>query len=190
MYAKILQKTTIPWENVSLTVSTKTIQPVLKPEPQPWYIKRMKMVKVAKPVRTLIPAIAAPRVAKMEAEVEEELAFEEASVIGGEFLTFEIKETVSLYPNKPQLALLTLHKMNVKTKYIWYAFRQPGFIEIVEFENPELTISPGECRIFRGDLFVGVTNLPYIAPRQKVEFVTMWDENIETKRKLMRREEK
>jgi len=190
MYAKILQKTTIPWENVSLTVSTKTIQPVSKPEPQPWYIERMKMVKAARPVRTLIPAIAAPRVAKMKAEVEEELAFEEAAVIEGEFLTFEIKEPISLYPNKPQLALLTSHKINVKTKYVWYAFRQPGFIEIVEFENPELTISPGECRIFRGDLFVGVTNLPYTAPGQKVEFATMWDENIETKRKLVQREEK
>jgi len=190
MYAKILQKTTIPWENVSLTVSTKTIQPVSKPEPRPWYIERMKVAKAARPVRTLIPAIAAPRVAKMEAGVEEELAFEEAATMEGEFLTFEIKEPTSLYPNKPQLTLLTSHKINVKTKYVWYAFRQPGFIEIVEFENPELSISPGECRIFKENLFVGVTRLPYIAPGQKVELATMWDENIETKRKLIRREEK
>ena len=189
-YDLILQKTTIPWENVSLTVSTKTIQPVSKPEPRPWYIERMKVAKAARPVRTLIPAIAAPRVAKMEAEVEEELAFEEAAIMEGEFLTFEIKESTSLYPNKPQLTLLTSHKINVKTKYVWYAFRQPGFIEIVEFENPELSISPGECRIFKENLFVGVTRLPYIAPGQKVELATMWDENIETKRKLIRREEK
>jgi len=35
-----------------------------------------------------------------------------------------------------------------------------------------------------------VTSLPYVAPGQKIELATTWEENIETRRKLIRREEK
>ena len=195
MYAKILHRTNISWENVPLTVSTKIVQPVSKPEPKPWYIERIKprpRVKIPTTLRVMEPKVPEALKAEITAEVEaeEELAFEEAAIVEGEYLTFKIKEPISLYPNKPQLALLTSQKMNAKTKHVWYAFGQPGFIEIVEFENPELSISPGECRIFKGNMFIGVTKLPYVAPGQKVELATTWEENIETKRKLMRREEK
>jgi len=191
MYAKILQRTTVPWENVPLTVSTKTIQPVFKPEPKPWYIERMKpRPRMEMPTTIKAMALKVPEALKAEVEVEKELAFEEAAIVEGEYLTFEIKEPISLYPNKHQLALLTSQKISGKTKYVWYAFRQPGFIEIVEFENPELSISPGECRIFKGDIFVGMTSLPYVAPGQKIELATTWEENIETRRKLIRREER
>lgn len=191
MYAKILQRTNIPWENVPLTVSTKIVQPVSKPEPKPWYIERVKprpRVKTPTTLRIMEPKV--PESLKAEIEAEEKLAFEEGAIVEGEYLTFKIKEPISLYPDKPQLALLTSQRMKAKTKHVWHAFRQPGFIEIVEFENPELSISPGECRIFKGNMFIGVTKLPYVTPGQKVELATTWEETIETKRKLIRREEK
>ena len=48
----------------------------------------------------------------------------------------------------------------------------------------------GECRIFKGDAFVGVTTIPYLAPKQKKDIPVMWEEKIDVKRKIIEREEK
>jgi len=190
MYARVVQDTGCVWDNVSLAISNRRIARVRKPEPRPWFIRPIETKKLYS--FKAAPRAAAPRVEAAEAElkaIKVKEAFEEAIEVPGVYLTYHIPGKVTVEPGRPKVLLLDRLQFDCETKYVWDAFRETSFIEVVTFKNGDTALEPGECRIFDGETYIGRTRLNRILPKQEVEVAVKVADGIECKRDLIKHEE-
>ncbi|MCD6514842.1 MAG: DUF4139 domain-containing protein [Candidatus Odinarchaeota archaeon] len=186
VFAEINQESNIVWSPKKTMVVARSIRPARYIEPSPWYIYKREMVKVAYAPRVHLKA---PLPEAMEEAIELEKAYEEAEVKVEEDLIYELKEPITIEPNEPAQALLTILKITPKRYYYWDAFTMSGTLEMLEFTNGDLVLLPGLYRIFKGPNLVNRVNLGYIYPKQEVKLAVTIDGDIEVKKKMIERKE-
>ena len=194
-YAQVIQNTTQSWENVELVISSKRFKQITKPEPKPWFIEPISygFPEAAPPAAPMVKAAAMrPRAAKKAARPKpavEEAKFEEPEVEIGEFVTYRIKGRLNIPSSRPKLVKLRDDKLEAEIRYIWDAFVNDSFVEVVKITNGDITVLPGKYRAYKDNLLIGKSRFKKIAPHQKIEVPITWEEKIETKRKQVEREE-
>ncbi|GEM_PF-1892398 len=190
-YAEVIQNVGIPWDNVPVVINSRAVQKAWKPKPEPWFIDVIKSMAPPSPAPHMkIKGVTAkpPEEIIMEKEERLEPAFKKAETIEGG-LAFQLSSRGSFAPGRPTLLLIESFSMNTETLYVWDAYTSPGFVELVKIKNESFPLPPGVCRVFKGDIMVGVAELPYVAPGQEVELPASWEERLECERKMTLREE-
>ncbi len=201
--AQVSQKTSEPWEDVTLTLSTArpTLAGVL-PELKPWYIQ--PYLPPPAPSSQPAPAVRAAKAdqVKMFAAAEtfgeagfslppKEVEEVQASVdTSGATVTYHIPNPVTIpadgAPHKVVVARLGLNpEMDYVTapKLVEAAYRRAQ----VANDSPYLLL-PGAANLFTGDEFIGATRLKLTAPQEKFELYLGVDDRIKVKREIKRRE--
>jgi len=199
--AQVSQKTSEPWENVTLTLSTA--RPAMAgtlPELKPWYIQPYQPpaphpqpapVMRAKAERPMMLAAAAPlgeagAVLPVEEAVEAQASVDTA----GGSVTYHIPDPVTIpadgAPHKVVVARFALApELDYVTapKLVEAAYRRAQNVN----DSPYLLL-PGAANLFAGDEFIGATRLKLTAPNEKFELYLGVDDRIKVKRELKRRE--
>jgi uncharacterized protein (TIGR02231 family) len=207
--AEVKQRTGEDWNGVSLTLSTaKPGLGTLPPKLHPWYIdierpapvySRMRAASVPERVEmdTLLP-LPAPAMMAMNSPVQSESKielFEVESIVAqvsqtGGVVTFELDGNNNIPSDGNPHKVTIFHdeypgnlQHIVIPKLVSFAYLQA----LVTNPTNGVTWLPGTANIFRGDTFVGTTNLENIAPGQEFKLELGVDESIKIERDIVER---
>ena len=199
--AQVSQKTSEPWENVTLTLSTA--RPAMAgtlPELKPWFIQPYQPplpppqpapVMRAKAERPMMLAAVAPLgEAGALPEVEEAVEAQASVDTSGGSVTYLIPDPVTIpadgAPHKVVVARFALApELDYVTapKLVEAAYRRSQNVN-----NSPYLLLPGAVNLFAGEEFIGATRLKLTAPNEKFELYLGVDDRIKVKRELKRRE--
>jgi len=186
MYARLIQGTGNVWKNVRPYITSKRIGRVEKVEVAPWYISLYRyeeeMVMAAeKEERALRAVPPAPRRVK---KTVPKPSFQKAEVIIGEYISFKAPSPVDLEPNRPLLILLSDYSFKGEVRIFWDAFTQHNPIEFIKFKNTSDSSLPrGPAKVYKGNIFVGETDLGPISPGQEMELALTEADLLETRKR-------
>ena len=200
--AQVSQKTSEPWENVTLTLSTA--RPALAatlPELKPWFIQPYTppvqppqpapMMRAAKADRATLLAAAAPLGEAGAALPVEEAVEVQASVdVSGGSVTYHIPDPVTIPADgAPHKVVVARFELAPDLDYV----TAPKLVEAAyrrarNVNNSPYLLLPGAANLFAGEEFIGATRLNLTAPNEKFELYLGVDDRIKVKRELKRRE--
>jgi len=193
LYAQLVQNTKIPWSDCIVSINSKRITRVEKPEPKTWFVKpikprprKMLMTKMAKPAAPI--------------RAEEKKVFEEAEeIVEPAYMTMDIESStlgtyvsdrrINIEPGKPQLIMVQSFDFDCKLKYVWDAFASKDVIELAIFQNSDIKLPSGEARVYRDNIMVGKTVLNSLAPGQEVELALTIADFVDVEKRLIERKE-
>ncbi|PSB00514.1 mucoidy inhibitor MuiA family protein [Merismopedia glauca] len=207
--AEVKQGTGEGWNNVNLTLSTaKPGLGTLPPKLNPWYVDIERPLPVYPMMRaasaptgavadTLLPSPPSPMMmeAKRSASESEIESFEVESVAAqvsqaGGVVTFELDGNNNIPSDRNPHKVTIFHDeypCNLQhiaiPKLVSFAYLQA----LVTNPTDGVTLLPGTANIFRGDTFVGTTNLENIAPGQEFKLDLGIDESIKIERDIVER---
>ncbi|MGL5084066.1 MAG: mucoidy inhibitor MuiA family protein [Microcoleaceae cyanobacterium] len=201
--AEITQTTGEDWQNASLTLSTaKPGLGTLPPKLDPWYIdiSRPQPMPLALKRRELgfsadgeMSAIMSPSAIMLNNKPESVPAeILNATVIkDGSVVTFNLDGNSNI-PNDGNPHQVTVFRDDYLSHFEYLAI--PRLVSFAYLQaavmNPEtgVTLLPGKANLFRGNTFMGNTELENIAPGQRFKVNLGIDEGVKIERELIERQ--
>ncbi|MBY8998367.1 MAG: mucoidy inhibitor MuiA family protein [Candidatus Thorarchaeota archaeon] len=203
--AVVQNQTLEDWEDVGLTVSTASAQPVEAVEPNPFYVdvytpQHFGMVATR--------SAAAPRKMKKEkgyAEDEEldDLMMEAAEetmpdiiedytepteTLGG-ITVYSVPGEVSIpADNDPHPVTLTLEEFDSRRLHYWNAAAMAEVVAQDEITNGDAVLLPGNVKVYAAGDFIGETYLSLQAPREKFRLGTRVAYDVKAEKKLIEKD--
>jgi uncharacterized protein (TIGR02231 family) len=202
--AVVRNQTLEDWEDVGLTVSTASAQPVEAVEPNPFY------VDVYTPDYEMVASrpAAAPRdmmkkekayaedvdeMMLMEAEEEpmpdiiEDYA-ETTETLGG-ITVYNVPGEVSIpADNDPHPVTLTLEEFESRRLHFWNASAMAEVVAQDEITNGDAVLLPGNVKVYAAGDFIGETYLNLQAPREKFRLGTRVAYDVKAEKKLIEKD--
>jgi uncharacterized protein (TIGR02231 family) len=201
--AVIQNQTLEDWEDVNLTVSTASAQPVEAVEPNPFYIDVYSPQYFG---AVASGSAAAPRAMKKEKDYEEfddelllEAAEEPVPEIIEEFAeTSETLGGITVYDvpgevtipadNDPHPVTLTLEEFDSRRLHYWNAAAMSEVVAQDEITNRDTVLLPGNVKVYAAGDFVGETYIALQAPREKFRLGTRVAYDVKAEKKLIEKE--
>ena len=201
--AVVRNQTLEEWEDVSLTVSTASAQPVEAVKPNPFYVdvytpQHFGMMATR--------AAAAPMEMKKEKAYDEDMddmlmeAEEEpmpgiiedyaepTETLGG-ITVYNVPGEVSIpADNDPHPVTLTLEEFDSRRLHYWNAAAMAEVVAQDEITNGDAVLLPGNVKVYAAGDFIGETYLNLKAPREKFRLGTRVAYDVKAEKKLIEKD--
>jgi uncharacterized protein (TIGR02231 family) len=201
--AVVQNRTLEDWEDVRLTVSTASAQPVEAVEPNPFYVdvytpQHFGMVATR--------SAAAPMEMKKEKDYDEGLAdmmmeaeeepmpdiiedyAEPTETLGG-ITVYSVPGEVSIPADSdPHPVTLTLEEFDSRRLHYWNAAAMAEVVAQDEITNGDAVLLPGNVKVYAAGDFIGETYLSLQAPREKFRLGTRVAYNVKAEKKLVEKD--
>ncbi|MGY5852335.1 MAG: mucoidy inhibitor MuiA family protein [Candidatus Thorarchaeota archaeon] len=186
------------WEDVSLTVSTASAQPVSIVRPQPYY------VDISSPYPETSSSIGdglgggaaffAARVADMddleglaEEPMDERYAVATESLSGT--VIYEVPGKITIISEKePHPVTLTEEEFESRRIHYWNAYAMQEVVAQDEVTNGDSVLLPGNVKVYAAGDFIGETYLAMIAPRETFRLGTRAAYDLKAEKKLVEKD--
>jgi len=201
--AVVRNQTLEDWEDVGLTVSTASAQPVEAVEPNPFYIdvyspQHFGMV----PMRST----AAPMDMKKEKAYDEDMDdmlmeaeeepmpeiiedYAESTETLGGITVYNVPGEVSIpTDNDPHPVTLTLEEFDSRRLHYWNAAAMAEVVAQDEITNGDAVLLPGNVKVYAAGDFIGETYLDLQAPREKFRLGTRVAYDMKVEKKLIEKD--
>ncbi|MHA2044664.1 MAG: mucoidy inhibitor MuiA family protein [Candidatus Thorarchaeota archaeon] len=202
--AVVRNQTLENWNDVELTVSTASAQPVEAVEPNPFYVdvytpQDFGMVATrsgAAPSKMMKKEEAFDEgVDDLMAEVEEEPMpdiiedyAEPVETLGG-ITVYTVPGEVSIpADNDPHPVTLTLEEFESRRLHYWNASAMAEAVAQDEIVNGDSVLLPGNVKVYAAGDFIGETYLNMKAPREKFRLGTRVAYDVKVEKKLLEKE--
>ncbi|MFW9769596.1 MAG: DUF4139 domain-containing protein, partial [Candidatus Thorarchaeota archaeon] len=203
--AVVQNRTLEDWEDIELTVSTASAQPVEAIDPTPYY------VDVYTPDFGMVAtgSAAAPREMKKEKadydEYEEEMLLDDAigeepmpeliedyaepiESLGG-ITVYNVPGEVSIPADTdPHPVTLTLEEFDSRRLHFWNASAMAEAVAQDEIANGDSVLLPGNVKVYAAGDFIGETYLDLKAPREKFRLGTRVAYDVKVEKKLVEKD--
>lgn len=203
--AIIRNQTLENWQDVGLTVSTASAQPVEAIEPNPFYIDvytprdygRMASRTAAAPAERMKKEMdyedAAEELMMMEPEEEPMPDIIEDYAVASETLggitVYNVPGEVSiLADNDPHPVTLTLEEFASRRLHFWNAAQMAEVVAQDEITNGDSVLLPGNVKVYTAGDFIGETYLDLKAPREKFRLGTRVAYDVKAEKKLLEKD--
>ncbi len=203
--AVVQNQTLEDWEDVGLTVSTASAQPVEAVEPNPFYVDVYTPQHYGMGV---VSSAAAPMDMKKEkaydddieemamlAEIEEEPIpdiieeFAEPTETLGGITVYNVPGEVSIpADNDPHPVTLTLEEFDSRRLHNWNASAMAEVVAQDEITNGDAVLLPGNVKVYAAGDFIGETYLGLQAPREKFRLGTRVAYDVKAEKKLVEKD--
>ena len=201
--AVVRNQTLEDWEDVNLTVSTASAQPVEAVEPSPYY------VDVYSPEYFGIgtASVSAPKAAKEERAYDEDLEdamlmeieeepipemieeYAEASETLGGITVYEVPGEVTIPADSdPHPVTLTLEEFESRRLHYWNAAAMSEVVAQDEITNGDAVLLPGNVKVYAAGDFIGETYLELQAPRERFRLGTRVAYDVKAEKKLVEKD--
>ena len=214
MMANVYNQTGQDWENVSVEISTASLNPIMLVKPNPTilqeYVPQYKQtsfsgkggdrfsgefggIPPSQPIgklgrkdqpedfaqtQILLPAEKKVELKESYAEVAENIGVQ----------TFKISNRITIPSDKnPHPVNLTLQELDVEKKYYWSSAIPESVIVQNTLVNGDLLLLAGNVKIYYLEEFLGETNIPIIAPKERFKLGTRISYDIKVDKKLIDR---
>ncbi|MFW9805536.1 MAG: mucoidy inhibitor MuiA family protein [Candidatus Thorarchaeota archaeon] len=202
--AVVRNQTLEDWNDVSLTVSTASAQPVEAIEPNPFYVDVYTPQYFGTGTSRSAPAPAAMKAEKEYEEfdddemlldaleepmpvVEEEYA-ETSETLGG-ITVYDVPGKVTIPADSdPHPVTLTLEDFDSKRLHYWNAAAMSEVVAQDEITNGDAVLLPGNVKVYASGDFIGETYLSLQAPREKFRLGTRVAYDVKAEKKLVEKE--
>ncbi len=200
--AVIRNQTLENWNDVKLTVSTASAQPIEVVEPNPFYIDVFRpevgIGRVAS--RTIYESMKMERDYAedsggmlMEAEEEPLPEIVEDYAVTSEPLggitVYEVPGEVTIpADNDPHPIALTFEEFESKRLHFWNASEMAEVVAQDEITNEDAVLLPGDVKVYASGDFIGETHLDLIAPREKFRLGTRVAYDVKAEKKLIEKD--
>jgi uncharacterized protein (TIGR02231 family) len=200
--AVVQNQTLEDWEDVGLTVSTASAQPVEAVEPNPFYIdvytpQHLGMVatRTAAAPSEMMKKEKAYDVDEMMLEAEEEPMpdiiedyAEPTETLGG-ITVYNVPGEVSIpADNDPHPVTLTLEEFESRRLHFWNAAAMAEVVAQDEITNGDAVLLPGNVKVYASGDFIGETYLNLQAPREKFRLGTRVAYDVKAEKKLLEKD--
>ncbi|MGD9397835.1 MAG: mucoidy inhibitor MuiA family protein [Candidatus Thorarchaeota archaeon] len=201
--AVVRNQTLEDWENVGLTVSTASAQPVEAVEPNPFYVN----VYTPRDFGMMATRAAAPReMMKKEKAYDEDLEdalmeveeepmpdiiedYAETTETLGGITVYNVPGEVSIpADNDPHPVTLTLEEFDSRRLHFWNASAMVEVVAQDEITNGDAVLLPGNVKVYAAGDFIGETYLNLQAPREKFRLGTRVAYDVKAERKLIEKD--
>ena len=202
--AVVRNQTLENWNDVSLTVSTASAQPVEAIEPNPFYVNVYTPQYFA--ATSSGSAAAAPAAMKADKEYEEfddemlldaleeptpkvvEEYAETSETLGG-ITVYDVPGKVTIPADSdPHPVTLTLEDFDSKRLHFWNAAAMAEVVAQDEITNSDAVLLPGNVKVYASGDFIGETYLSLKAPREKFRLGTRVAYDVKAEKKLVEKE--
>ncbi|OLS23752.1 MAG: hypothetical protein ThorAB25_24220 [Candidatus Thorarchaeota archaeon AB_25] len=201
--AVVQNQTLEDWEDVGLTVSTASAQPVEAVEPNPFYVdvytpQHFGMVATR--------SAAAPMEMKKEKDYDEGLEdmmmeaeeepmpdiiedyAEPTETLGG-ITVYSVPGEVSIPADSdPHPVTLTLEEFDSRRLHYWNAAAMAEVVAQDEITNGDAVLLPGNVKVYAAGDFIGETYLSLQAPREKFRLGTRVAYDLKAEKKLVEKD--
>ncbi len=201
--AVVQNQTLEDWEDIELTVSTASAQPVEAVEPNPFYVDvyTTQHFGVAAQMSAGAPMEMKKEKAydedlddmMMEAEEEpmpeiiEDYA-EPTETLGG-ITVYSVPGEVSIPADSdPHPVTLTLEEFDSRRLHYWNASAMAEVVAQDEITNGDAVLLPGNVKVYAAGDFIGETYLSLQAPREKFRLGTRVAYDVKTEKKLIEKD--
>jgi len=191
------------WEDVGLTVSTASAQPVEAVEPNPFYVD----VYTPRDFGMMATRAAAPReMMKKEKAYDEDLEdalmeveeqpmpdiiedYAETTESLGGIAVYNVPGEVSIpADNDPHPVTLTLEEFDSRRLHFWNASAMAEVVAQDEITNGDAVLLPGNVKVYAAGDFIGESYLSLQAPREKFRLGTRVAYDIKAEKKLIEKD--
>jgi uncharacterized protein (TIGR02231 family) len=204
--AVVRNQTLEDWEDVELTVSTASAQPVEAIDPTPYY------VDVYTPDYGMIATrSAAPMDMKKEKAIDYDDEMEEEMMLGdalveepmpdiiedyaepietlGGITVYNVPGEVSIPADTdPHPVTLTLEEFDSRRLHFWNASAMAEAVAQDEITNGDSVLLPGNVKVYASGDFIGETYLDLKAPREKFRLGTRVAYDVKVEKKLVEKD--
>ena len=204
--AVVRNQTLEDWNDVGLTVSTASAQPVEAIEPNPFYVDVYTPQAFGMVATRSAAAPEAKKMAKemdydeevddmMLSEIEEEPApdiiedyAEPTETLGG-ITVYNVPGEVSIpADNDPHPVTLTLEDFESRRLHYWNAAAMAEAVAQDEITNGDSVLLPGNVKVYAAGDFIGETYLNLKAPREKFRLGTRVAYDVKVEKKLIEKD--
>ena len=204
--AVVQNQTLEDWEDVGLTVSTASAQPVEAVKPNPFYVDvytpqhfgmvaassapapgRMKKEKGYDEDEELDDMMMIEAAEEPMPEIIEDYA-EPTETLGG-ITVYSVPGEVSIpADNDPHPVTLTLEEFDSRRLHYWNAAAMAEVVAQDEIANGDAVLLPGNVKVYAAGDFIGETYLSLQAPREKFRLGTRVAYDVKAEKKLVEKD--
>jgi len=201
--AVVRNQTLEDWEDVDLTVSTASAQPVEAVKPNPFYVDvytpqhfgMVAMRSAAAPMDMKKEKAYDEDMDDMLMEAEEEPMpeiiedyAEPTETLGG-ITVYDVPGEVSIpTDNDPHPVTLTLEEFDSRRLHYWNAAAMAEVVAQDEITNGDAVLLPGNVKVYAAGDFIGETYLNLQAPREKFRLGTRVAYDMKVEKKLIEKD--
>jgi uncharacterized protein (TIGR02231 family) len=203
--AVVRNQTLEDWEDVGLTVSTASAQPVEAVDPTPYYVDVYTPDFGGIATRSAAPMDMKKEKADYDDEFEEEMMLADGLVeepmpeiiedyaepietLGG-ITVYNVPGEVSIPADTdPHPVTLTLEEFDSRRLHFWNASAMAEAVAQDEITNGDSVLLPGNVKVYAAGDFIGETYLDLKAPREKFRLGTRVAYDVKVEKKLVEKD--
>lgn len=208
MMANVYNRTGMDWNNVELEISTASLKPIKLEKPNPMILQEYSPGYYDMPTTSSSPGglrggsfgrredkakdIVDGLIADIDYDYEEDKpAIEQAQADVSENLgiqSFKIPNRIEISCDEnPHPVNLSFQDLETKKKYYWTVMSPSQVVIQDTLINGDLLLLPGNVKIYYMEEFIGETQIPLVAPKEKFKLGTRASYDLKINKKLIDR---